>query len=120
MILPFGNNEGAWGPHGKSKSSEAEKMASDIFKLGKINKNLPTKKIFKKDIETGVKLLELLVNANIMNSKSEARRAINNNGIKINDLLVIDENKKINFSDFKKENMKISFGKKKHFLFKII
>ena len=106
--------------HGKSKSLEAEKMASDIFKLGKINKNLPTKKIFKKDIVAGVKLLELLVNANIMNSKSEARRAINNNGIKINDLLVIDENKKINFSDFKKENMKISFGKKKHFLFKII
>ena len=54
-----------------------------------------------------------------MNSKSEARRAINNNGIKINDLLVQDENKTLNYSDFKKENMKVSFGKKKHFLFKI-
>ena len=33
--------------------------------------------------------------------------------------LVIDENKVLSLSDFKSENMKISFGKKKHFLFKI-
>ena len=38
--------------------------------------------------------------------------------IKINDTLIIDENKILNSSDFKNENMKISFGKKKHFSFK--
>ena len=77
------------------------------------------KKILRKDIGRGIKLLELLVNTSIMSSKSEARRAINNKGIKINDLLVVDENKILDISDFVKENMKISFGKKKHFLFKI-
>ena len=105
--------------HGKDKSFKAEKTAKDTFKLGKINENLPTKKILKKDIEAGIKLLELLVNTKIMSSKSEARRAVNNNGIKVNDILVENENKVLNFSDFKEENMKISFGKKKHFLFKI-
>ncbi len=105
--------------HGKINSSKAEKTATDIFKLGKINENLPTKKILRKDIGKGIKLLELLVNTSIMSSKSEARRAINNKGIKINDLLVVDENKILDISDFVKENMKISFGKKKHFLFKI-
>ena len=30
-----------------------------------------------------------------------------------------DQNKILELSDFKKENMKVSFGKKKHFLFKI-
>ena len=54
-----------------------------------------------------------------MKSKGEVRRAIKNNGIKINDKLVGDENKILEFSDFKEENMKISFWKKKHFLFKI-
>ena len=78
------------------------------------------KSISKKDIETGIKFLELLVNAKIMKSKGEARRAIKNNGVKINDILVGDENKILELSDFKKENMKVSFGKKKHFLFKII
>ena len=67
-----------------------------------------------------MQLLELLVKTNIMSSKSEARRAIVNKGIKINDTLIIDENKILNSSDFKNENMKISFGKKKHFLLKII
>ncbi len=105
--------------HGKSKSLKAEKTASDVFKDKKISKNLPTNKILKKDLEIGIKFLDLLVNAQIMNSKGEARRAIKNNGIKINDELVIDENKILNLSDFKSENMKISFGKKKHFLFKI-
>ena len=63
--------------------------------------------------------MQLLVDANIMKSKSEVRRAIKNNGVKINDELVGDENKILELSDFKKENMKVSFGKKKHFLFKI-
>ena len=55
-----------------------------------------------------------------MNSKGEARRAISNKGIKINDMLIDNENKKIDFTDFEKERMKISFGKKKHYIFKII
>ena len=78
------------------------------------------KKISKKEVDDGTKLLEILVINKIMNSKSEARRAINNNGIKINDLLINDENRKIKFSDFKDNVMKISFGKKKHYIFKII
>ena len=63
--------------------------------------------------------MELLVDYEIMSSKSEARRAIKNNGIKVNDLLVTDENMIINYSNFEDKNMKISFGKKKHFIFKI-
>ena len=106
--------------HGKTKSDLAEKTALDVFRLGKINENLPTKKFLKKDLEFGKKLIDLLVDNNIMSSKSEARRAINNNGIKINDSMVNDEKKLIVSGDFNEEKMKISFGKKKHFLFKLI
>ena len=106
--------------HGKSKASQAEKTATDTFQLGKINENLPTREITKKELEKGLKLLEILVANEIMNSKSEARRAIDNGGIKINDILVNNQNKDIQFSDFKNNTMKISFGKKKHYIFKII
>ena len=106
--------------HGKVKAAKAEKTASDIFKLGKINENLPTKGISRKDLEKEQNFLELLVKFNIMNSKSEARRAIKNNGVKMDDILVSDENKIVNISDFKNGNIKISFGKKKHYIFKII
>ena len=40
--------------HGKAKSLKAEQTAMDIFKHGKINENLPTKKINKRDIESGL------------------------------------------------------------------
>ena len=63
-------------------------------------------------MEVGVKLLDLLVSSNIMKSKGEARRAISNNGIKINDSLVVNDNKILNLSDFNEDKMKISFGKK--------
>jgi tyrosyl-tRNA synthetase len=56
----------------------------------------------------------------ITTSKSEARRTIANNGIKINNVLVIDEKRIIGLDDFKDKILKISYGKKKHYLIKII
>ena len=106
--------------HGNAKSKLAEKTALDTFTLGKVNVNLPTINISKDRVSKGIKLLELLVANKIMASKSEVRRAINNNGIKVNNILVNDENKIINLPDFQKESMKISHGKKKHYLFKVI
>ena len=38
--------------------------------------------------------------------------------IKLNDALIQDENKSIGISDLKEDKIKISFGKKKHFIFK--
>ena len=55
-----------------------------------------------------------------MHSKSEARRAIANKGLKINNLLEIDDKKNIQLSDFKDKMLKISYGKKKHYIVKII
>ncbi len=105
--------------HGEKKSLQAEKTAVDTFKFGKINKNLPTKNILKEELNNGIKILDLLVTNNIMSSKSEARRAIDNGGIKINDELVHDQNKLIGLKDFKNKLIKVSFGKKRHYIFKV-
>ena len=43
-----------------------------------------------------------------------------NKGLKINDILIDDEKKIIQLKDFKKKILKLSFGKKKHYLVKII
>ena len=55
-----------------------------------------------------------------MSSKSEARRAIENNGVRINNKIVSDTKKIIKLSDFKGKILKISHGKKKHYLVKLI
>ena len=56
-----------------------------------------------------------------MSSKSEARRAIKSNALKINNETLTEENKIIQLDDFNNDKvLKISFGKKKHYLIKII
>ena len=70
-------------------------------------------------MEKGINILDLLSSNNIVLSKSEARRAIKGKGIKINDELVTDEKKIVNKSYFKQGDfIKISYGKKKHFIIK--
>ena len=56
-----------------------------------------------------------------MSSKSEVRRAIKSNALKLNNEIITDENKTIKLLDFENSKiMKISYGKKKHYLIKII
>jgi len=105
--------------HGEKNSKEAEKTAKETFEGSGIGKNLPEILLKKKQITDGMQILDLLVNDKIFKSKSEARRAINEKGIKINDQVVVDEKKIISSSDFNDDILKISHGKKRHFLVKI-
>ena len=107
--------------HGEKASMKAEKTAKDTFETGGIGKDLPEIKINKNDLKKGIKILDLLFLNKIMSSKSDARRAIKSNALKIDNIILRDENKIIKLGDFKmKKNLKISFGKKKHYLVKII
>ena len=73
----------------------------------------------KKTIEKGINILDLISSNNIMNSKSEARRAVKDNAIKVNDELISDEKRNIDLKDLTEDNLiKISFGKKKHYIIK--
>ena len=106
--------------HGKEASKKAEKTAKDTFKDGGLSSDLPEIKVKSNLIKEGLSILDLIANNNILSSKSEARRAIINKGFKINDNIVEDEKKMIQPTDFKNNILKLSFGKKKHYLIKII
>ena len=107
--------------HGKSAAAKAEKTAKETFETGGFGSNLPEINIKENDLKLGIKILDLLASHKIMSSKSEARRAIQGNALKINNKIVSNENKIIELNDFEKDKiLKISFGKKKHYLVKII
>ena len=107
--------------HGEKASTESENTAKETFLMGGVGKNLPEIKIKKDQIKIGINILDLLADNKIVASKSEARRVVLSNGIRINDKIISDDKKIIKIIDFdEKEVVKISFGKKKHFLFKII
>ena len=106
--------------HGKIAAQKSEKTAIDTFEKGELSAGLPEIKIKLSEIDGGVDILDFLSLNKIMSSKSEARRAIVDKGLKINNIIVVDHKKKLQLSDFKKNILKISYGKKKHYLIKII
>ncbi len=106
--------------HGESASKKAEQTARDTFKKGGIGSELPEIKIESEQLEKGINILDLIAKNKILSSKSEARRAILNKGFKIDGVVINDEKKNLKKKDFKKNILKLSYGKKKHFLLKII
>tara|TARA_B100000780_G_scaffold189517_1_gene133340 strand:- start:964 stop:2211 length:1248 start_codon:yes stop_codon:yes gene_type:complete len=106
--------------HGEDRANDSEKTAKETFVGKGIGKNLPESLIERSKLENGIHIIDLLYENKIMSSKSEIRRAINEKGVKINDILVVDEKKIIGLKDFEGSGcVKISHGKKKHFIIKI-
>ena len=106
--------------HGETASKKAERTSKDTFGGVGISLNLPEIKIKFEHIKNGINILDLLSNSKIVSSKSEARRVMANKGIKINDVIETNDKKIIKSLDFNEKILKISFGKKKHFIIKII
>ena len=87
---------------------------------GGLGKNLPEIQIERGKLIEGIKILDLLSNNNIFDSKSEVRRAVKSNAIKINNKILNNVDKIIKMDDFNNDEiMKISYGKK-HYIVKII
>mgnify|MGYP001165534602 FL=1 len=106
--------------HGKENADLAEKTASDIFKKEGSSENLPLISVsLNKNIE--LFLNDLIVKIGFSNSKSEVRKLVKNNGIKINRMLVDEELKVLSIKDFDINNeILVSVGKKKHFIIKLL
>ena len=106
--------------HGAAASKKAEETAKETFEGNGLGLDLPEIKVKSTEINKGINFLEFLSKNKIMSSKSEARRAIVSKGLKIDNVVVVDENKILLQNDFKRKILKISFGKKKHYLIKIV
>ena len=107
--------------HGSKAAKDSAETAKETFERGGLGKNIPEKKIKKKIISNGINIIELIFQNNLVQSKSEARRILKNNGVKINDVVINDEKKVINIEDVQENNyIKLSIGKKNHLKVKVI
>ena len=107
--------------HGLKAAKDSETTAEKTFKDGSIGKNLPTIKIEKNKIKSGINIFDLVLLTKLANSKGEVRRMIKNTGLKINNETVIDEKKIFYNENFNESKpMKVSHGKKQHVIVKII
>ena len=114
-------NEATTMLHGTKSAKDSEITAKKTFMDKSIGKDLPTVKIKRNEIANGINLLDLVLLTRLGNSKGEIRRMIKNNGLKINNESVTDENKIFYRNNFdQSSSLKVSHGKKQHVIIKII
>ena len=105
--------------HGATAATKAEATSHQTFVNKSTGGELPTKKISKTEIEDGLNFKQILLEINFASSGGDFKRNLSNNAYRINNIIENNENKIINSHDIINNEIKISFGKKKHFVIKI-
>ena len=100
--------------HGEKEANKCEKIARETFSENSLGSSLPSVKIDKKKLKEKFNIIDLIITSNLEKSKSEIRRLIKGNAIKINNNLVKDEKLIIDEKLFEENYLKLSIGKKKH------
>ncbi|OBR92775.1 MULTISPECIES: tyrosine--tRNA ligase [Clostridium] len=98
--------------HGVKEAEKAKEAAEALFSGGQNMENVPTVEVGENSL--GCSVVELLVNLQILTSKSEARRLIQQNGLTVNDEKITDPKLLITKDNFKEGKMLIRRGKKKY------
>ena len=106
--------------HGAKAAKDSADTANETFVKGGLGKSIPEKIIERKIISQGINIIELIFQNGMVQSKSEARRILKNNGVKVNDNVISDEKKIIDINDVQNNCIKLSIGKKNHLKVKII
>jgi len=104
--------------HGDLETKKCYEQAKKIFSDNSSDEGLPVIKLSKNKLESK-NISDLILETKLESSKSEIKRLIKNNGIKINNFK-IKEDLQVSKIDLNKKNFfKLSIGKKKHFKIEI-
>ncbi|MDA9063466.1 tyrosine--tRNA ligase [Candidatus Pelagibacter ubique] len=106
--------------HGEDEARKCQETAKQTFSENSLGDNLPTTQINKKMLDDNISILDLVILSKLESSKSEIRRLIKGNGIKINGQAISDEKFLITENLFKGNLIKLSLGKKKHIKVELI
>jgi len=106
--------------HGEEEARKCQETAKQTFSENSLGDNLPTIQIKKKTLDDNISILDLVILSKLESSKSEIRRLIKGNGIKINGQAISDEKFLITENLFKDSLIKLSLGKKKHIKVELI
>ena len=100
--------------HGKKAAENSEQAAKEAFSGNLLGSKLPSIKINFRDIEKKITIVDLVILSNLEKSKSEIRRLIYGNAIRLNDKIISDDKLIISDELFSNNYLKLSVGKKRH------
>lgn len=105
--------------HGREAADQAAETARRTFEEGQATDTLPSVGVDATQLDEGIGLLSLIVKAGLAASNGEARRHVKGGAIRINDEQISDERMNITSDNLNDAGaIKLSMGKKKHFLVK--
>lgn len=99
--------------HGQEEADKAQAAAEAVFGGSGSNENMPTIQFTAEN--EGQKLLDILVGAQVFESKGEGRRLIKQNGLSLNDAKVADPDYVLTDGDFTDGEAIVRKGKKKFY-----
>ena len=99
--------------HGQEEADKAQAAAEAVFGGSGSNENMPTIQLTAEN--EGQKLLDILVGAQVFESKGEGRRLIKQNGLSLNDAKVADPDYVLTDGDFTDGEAIVRKGKKKFY-----
>lgn len=107
--------------HGENAAVEAANTAQKTFEQGGIGDSLPVFEIAKSELTAGIPVFKILIQAGLADSGGAAKRLIQGGGGKINDNKIEDEMLNVDLTYLNNDGViKLSSGKKKHALIKVV
>ncbi|MBD1164626.1 tyrosine--tRNA ligase [Pelagibacterales bacterium SAG-MED13] len=105
--------------HGTKEAKLSEETAKKTFVEHSLGSALPSFFINKDQLDKNFNIIDLVILSKLENSKSEIRRLIKANGIKINNQTINNEKLIIDKKLFIENSIKLSLGKKRHIKVKL-
>ncbi|MEL7606384.1 Tyrosine--tRNA ligase [bioreactor metagenome] len=106
--------------HSEEDAINAQEAARALFGKGTESENMPTTEITKEELGEGMSVIDMMTTANLIKTKSEGRRLIEQSGVTVNDVVVSDVNAVLTLADFEDEKLIIKKGKKVYHRIKLV
>ena len=105
--------------HGEQEAKKSEETAKTTFNDNSMGESLPSISISEEELKKRMNVIDLIALSKLESSKSQIRRLIKGNGIRINNQVVTDEKLIIAKDLFQDNLIKLSLGKKRHIKIKL-
>lgn len=98
--------------HGEEEATKAQEAAKALFSDGVNMDHVPSTELSEEELGEGINIIDLMIKAELIKTKSEGRRLLEQNGVRVNDEVFSDISKLITENDFKDGRLMIKKGKK--------